>query len=771
MGSLIPGYEYDIFISYRQKDNKHDGWVTKFVENLKGELEATFKEDISIYFDENPHDRLQETHDVDKSLAGKLKCLIFIPILSQTYCDPNSYAWRYEFLAFNKLANEDRYGRNIRLRNGNYASRIMPIRIHDLEQEDIKLFEKETGSVLRAMDFVFKTASGVSRPLKADEDHPHDNINKIYYSDQINKVGHAIKEIMQVMRKEPVPDDKKRFLSSEPAEMIRKEEILQEPEKQFKAPKIKILSGVFITALLVVAAIITLTKIFKSDSLEKYRREGTVSVAVMPFQNMTNDTIWDVWQDGVQDILITYLSNSSGELKVKQPEAISTLINGRNLVSYASLTPTVAGKISKELDADYFVYGSIKQAGSILRLSAQLIDSKSEEAVKSFEIEGTARESSVFQVADSMKKMVKNYLELFVLEKEVPGLYKFSDITRSPEAYRYFIYGNKAFYSRDYTTAIDWYLKSLAVDSTFEYAAIYLSVAYGIKGLYNEGKKTLMSIYYRSDRLPLNIRISVDWTYAQYFETPREQIRYLKQYLDIDDQGAFQFYLLGGSYSNLGQYDKAIPAYEKSLELYEKWNCKPSWAPNYTDLGNAYHKTNQFKKEKKLYKKAEEDFPDDFGLIYRQAVLALSEGRTKQAEKYISRYISVEQERSVKEPSILNNLGLLYTDAGLLEKAEEFYRKALSLEPGNPVRYNNLAWFLIDNDRNLDEGLEIIDRALEMTPDVNYMLDTKGWGLYKKGKYQEALTCLQKSWDLYPVYDNDVYLHLEAVKKAVALNK
>lgn len=91
MGSLVPGYEYDIFISYRQKDNKHDGWVTKFVENLKGEIEATFKEDISIYFDENPHDRIQETHDIDKSLEGKLKCLIFIPILSQTYCDPKSY--------------------------------------------------------------------------------------------------------------------------------------------------------------------------------------------------------------------------------------------------------------------------------------------------------------------------------------------------------------------------------------------------------------------------------------------------------------------------------------------------------------------------------------------------------------------------------------------------------------------------------------------------------------------------------------------------------
>jgi hypothetical protein len=81
--SLIPGYNCDIFISYRQKDNKGDRWVSQFEEALKTELEATFKEDISVYFDENPHDRLQETHDVEKSLEGKLKSLIFITILTQ----------------------------------------------------------------------------------------------------------------------------------------------------------------------------------------------------------------------------------------------------------------------------------------------------------------------------------------------------------------------------------------------------------------------------------------------------------------------------------------------------------------------------------------------------------------------------------------------------------------------------------------------------------------------------------------------------------------
>jgi len=61
MANIIPGYEYDIFISYRQKDNKGYRWVSEFVEALKTELESTFKEEISVYFDINTHDGLLET--------------------------------------------------------------------------------------------------------------------------------------------------------------------------------------------------------------------------------------------------------------------------------------------------------------------------------------------------------------------------------------------------------------------------------------------------------------------------------------------------------------------------------------------------------------------------------------------------------------------------------------------------------------------------------------------------------------------------------------
>ena len=148
MSSIIKGYEYDVFISYRQNDNKNDGWVTEFVANLKKELESTIKTKITIYIDENPQDGLLETHNIDKSLTNKLKSLIFIPVLSQTYCDPNSYAWQHEFLTFNKMTKEGQIERDIMLRNSNVTSRILPIRIHDLDPGDLQQLHDELGSPL-----------------------------------------------------------------------------------------------------------------------------------------------------------------------------------------------------------------------------------------------------------------------------------------------------------------------------------------------------------------------------------------------------------------------------------------------------------------------------------------------------------------------------------------------------------------------------------------------------------------------------------------------
>ncbi|MCU0367607.1 MAG: SUMF1/EgtB/PvdO family nonheme iron enzyme [Cyclobacteriaceae bacterium] len=251
MASIIPDFEYDIFISYRQKDNKYDGWVTEFVENLKKELDATFKEDISIYFDSNAHDGLLETHNVNKSLEGKLKCIIFIPILSQTYCDTKSFAWSNELLPFLKLIEADKFGKSIKLLNGNIADRFLPVRIHDLDDEDQKLFEFVTQSVLRPVDFIYRLP-GVNRQLRAKDDEQIKSANQVLYRDQINKVARAIKDIINAMKSPlgtaKVSSEQKKETVAAPITVQRKE---VNEQKKISSSKIKYISWIVPIVLLV----------------------------------------------------------------------------------------------------------------------------------------------------------------------------------------------------------------------------------------------------------------------------------------------------------------------------------------------------------------------------------------------------------------------------------------------------------------------------------------------------------------------------------------
>ncbi len=555
---------------------------------------------------------------------------------------------------------------------------------------------------------------------------------------------------------------------TKPAKVNREKEAVSKPAQR----KLKV-SDIIIAVLLIAVIILVYPKIFKRDNLEQLRSKGKISIAVMPFQNMTNDTTWNVWQEGIQNELITSLTNSE-ELKVRQTETINNLLQGKDLVNYASITPSIASNISQKLEANIFIYGTIKQAGGTIRVNAQLVDSKTEEIFKSFEINGQAREEMIFQVIDSLKREVRDFLIINKLVSELPVEFRNYSVSNNPGAYRYFIYGNQAFHERNYPTARNWYQQALEADSNFTAAEGWIAISYGNQGLYEEAKKWCLRIYRKRDLMPIRLKIMTDWLYANYFETTEEEIKHIKQALKIDEQSPMYQYILGYCYNKLDQYDKAIPEFEKTIELYDKVGVKPPWIYSYTELGIAYHETGEYRREKKLYKRAEKDFPGDPLLLNRQTILALSTGKTRAADEYIEKYISALKENSASDADIASDLGSVYWDAGLFDEAEEYYHQALSLEPENPLIINDFAYLLIDNDLNIKEGLELIEKALELSPDNYLYLDTKGWGLYKQGKYQEAHDILQKSWDLRmgnAIYNHEAFLHLEAAKKAVADQK
>ena len=527
-------------------------------------------------------------------------------------------------------------------------------------------------------------------------------------------------------------------------------------------------SNIIITVMAVFIAVLLYPKIFNRDKLRNIKdADGRISIAIMPFQNMTNDTTWNVWQDGIQDMLINSLSNSPEELKVRQTETTNNLIQSEGLTNNASITPTVASSLSQKLDANVFIYGNLKQAGSILRISAQLIESKTKEVFKSFQVEGVSQEEKLFKVIDSLSALIKDYLIITRLKKETTPDFQNLASTTLPEAYRYFIQGENARRKSDDPAAARFYSQAIAVDSSFYLAILRLSSAYSNQGLYDQSREWCLKLYNIRDQLPLQLKISSEHQYALNFETPYEEIKCLRQLLEIDNQSPTTYYLLGFAYNRLNQFDNAIPEFEKALEIYKKWNTKPYRAVNYILLGSAYHKTGEFSKEKQLYKKAEMDFPDNPFIKGRQAVLSLMGDENMEADQFLEKYISIRKENSVSESDIIQELAAIYDEAGKLEKAEEFYRQALALEPENPTYLNNLAYFIYKNDTDINEGVILIDRAMQMRPDDWLFLATKGELRYKQGRHEEALELLEKSWKLKPVYNHEIYLDIQAAKKAL----
>ena len=127
----------------------------------------------------------------------------------------------------------------------------------------------------------------------------------------------------------------------------------------------------------------------------------------MPFQNLTNDTTWNVWGRGIQDILITQLSNS-GSLEVIQNLSINNLIDAENPDNYALITQSSARNVSKKLNANILISGSINQAGATIRINAQLTDSKTEDIIKSFQVDGIA--DKILPVIDSLSRIINRFL-------------------------------------------------------------------------------------------------------------------------------------------------------------------------------------------------------------------------------------------------------------------------------------------------------------------------------------------------------------------------
>jgi len=94
--------------------------------------------------------------------------------------------------------------------------------------------------------------------------------------------------------------------------------------------------------------------------------------------------------------------------------------------------------------------------------------------------------------------------------------------------------------------------------------------------------------------------------------------------------------------------------------------------------------------------------------------------------------------------------GICYERSKQWPLAEADLKKALQLYPDQPLVLNYLGYSWVDQGIKLDEGMNMIRRAVEQRPDDGYIVDSLGWANFRIANYDEAVKDLERAVELKP---------------------
>jgi tetratricopeptide (TPR) repeat protein len=113
------------------------------------------------------------------------------------------------------------------------------------------------------------------------------------------------------------------------------------------------------------------------------------------------------------------------------------------------------------------------------------------------------------------------------------------------------------------------------------------------------------------------------------------------------------------------------------------------------------------------------------------------------------------------------NLAVVHEKKHQFDKMVEYLKKTIEINPEHVEALNYLGYSYADRGINLDEALDLIEKAVKLEPDRGYIRDSLGWVYFKKGMYKEALREIKKAAvaekedPLILEHLGDVYLKLD----------
>ncbi len=376
--------------------------------------------------------------------------------------------------------------------------------------------------------------------------------------------------------------------------------------------------------------------------------EGGSSIAVLFFENVSDDKESDYFASGITEDIITDLSKIR-ELRVRSRTDVLPY-KGKSLSSE---------KIGRELHVHYVLEGSVRRARDRVRISAQLVDTRNGYHVWAERYDRNLED--IFEIQDEIASKIAEALKLRLTAAEEKEIRRRP--TQNLQAYDFYLRGRAMTHHRvknENLQAIEMYRKAIELDPDFALAWSGLADAYAMRYDLWERTDENIEMAHKASRRALELEpnlaeahASVGYAYVQQ-KNYQEAMHELDLALKLNPQLAVAYVYYGELYCLINRHADAVPMYQKAIELDSDYYLAYGW------LGQTYSRL----------------------------------GMTAEAEQVNRKAIEVVQKHLAVNPNDArahNLAGVWYARLDDFDRAVDSMMKAIELSPGDALVMYNVA--------------------------------------------------------------------------------
>ena len=431
----------------------------------------------------------------------------------------------------------------------------------------------------------------------------------------------------------------------------------------------------------------TVAKQARSDALvESY---GDKSIAVLPFVNMSDDADNEYFSDGISEELLNLLSKISQLRVISRSSAFS--FKGKGIAIPA---------LAEQLNVAHVLEGSVRKVGNRVRITAQLIDARSDTHLWSETYDRTL--DDIFATQDEIAARVVAQLKLTLLGNETLSVRK-----TDPEAYALFL---QARYLRlqdnpeAYVKALHLYQESLAIDPDYPPALEGLAEMYVYHGLFGllpvgEASRLARQTIDRAIAIDPDFAVGVaglGWIAILYDHDMAAAARHFERALMLDPTDLDIIDGVAYVAEAIGRLDTALAFREYAVAR------DPAGPVGHFDLGLIYLKLGRPDDAATNVRTALALHPEHFGAWAVLGLALLAKGETRAAVE------AIEQETI--EMYRLSGLAFAYHEMGQQDESDKFLAELIekhAKEASSEVA-SVFAWR-----GDIDNAFKWLEKALE----------------------------------------------------------